>query len=427
MKADISRDTFQAARDIRRVIAQQGRPWVDADWNEQVSVLLYRLETLAADCFGEHKAIDDGFAIEGSDKLFNFAVRRGRYYLHGLMCENHQPAEIVLKTRDTKPYFVYLHAWEQYESSIEDSAIVEPALNGVETCGRTVVRWAVECTETAGIGTQWKDFRKAQKLESLPATLKVKAKNAVDGGGARRPGRSSFLGMTNVLYRVELHVDKEGASFKWAPNNASALTAVSSDGATLTCRGAGDLDAAFQPDGWVEMHEDSRSGEEALSGTLRRIGVIDREARTIGVVGGAPSGDALFARPWAGSEAIRNGFQPLGAALEISFSSDPGRPPRAGQHWLIAMRTNGGGQVYRPKENDRVYEWVALDDPELGKIGVAARESDASAHRSNTDDTPTILYRRRHYYGPLAVIQFDQEGKLDPKNIQDRRNDPKQR
>jgi hypothetical protein len=388
---------------------------------------LYRLETLAADMFGEHIAIGDGFGIEPSDKKqFIVAVRRGRYYLHGLMCENHDPLEIALDAQGKKFYFVYLHAWEQYESGVEASAAIEPALNGVETCGRTVVRWSVESGETDGT-EPWEAFRKRNNLEPPPATLKLKAKEPDGRGASRLHGRSSFRGPGNVLYRVEVHDGgKDGMSFKWAFNNASALTAVSSDGATLTCQGAADLDAAFQPDGWVEVLQDARSAQRASGGTLRRIRSIDREARTIELVGVAPGGDRLFARPWAGSEAIKTGFQPLDAGLEISFDGGPSRPPHAGQYWLIAVRTDGGGQVYWPKGNDRVYEWVALDDRGLGNVSVAAREPDASAHRSKTTDTVGMPYRRRHYFGPLAVIQFEANGNLDAKNIQERRKVAKQ-
>ena len=433
MKGDISRDTFQAARNIRRVVAQQGRPWLDADWNEQVSVLLYRLETLAADMFGEHAAINDGFAIEAigqepTKKPFTFAVRRGRYYLHGLMCENHDPSEVTLETHDAKPYFVYLHAWEQYVSGAEESAIVEPALNGVETCGRTIVRWCLESREADSMNVQWEQFRQKQDLELLGATLKLKARRVVDDRGpARLQGQSGYSAMGNVLYRVEVHDAGKNPSFKWAPNNASALTPVSREGADLKCHGAGDLDAAFQPDGWVEVHRSPGRAQRESAGTLLRISAIDREARTLQVSGALPAGDRLFARPWTGHEPVKAGsFQPLDAGLEISFDTGSSRSLRVGQYWLIALRTDGGGQVYWPKRNDRVYEWVALDDAALGKIGVAARETDASAHRSRIADTADIPYRRRHYYGPLAVIQFEQNGDLDSKNIQDRRHVPKQ-
>jgi len=40
MKADLTRDTFNPAKHYSRVMMQQGRVAVDADWNEQASILL---------------------------------------------------------------------------------------------------------------------------------------------------------------------------------------------------------------------------------------------------------------------------------------------------------------------------------------------------------------------------------------------------
>src|SRR5215208_3240836 len=167
MKADISRDTFHPTRDVRRVIAQQGRPWLDADWNEQVSALLHRLETLAADVMGEHAAVGDGFNVEqnrdqaNKQKPRTFAVRPGRYYVHGLMCES--DAFIKVETPDKfengQNYLVYLHAWEEYASAVEDPAIVEPALRGDDTSGRTRVRWEIGTEKVTNPKTAWDDFQ----------------------------------------------------------------------------------------------------------------------------------------------------------------------------------------------------------------------------------------------------------------------------
>ena len=54
MKADLTRDTFDAARHFSRVLIQQGRVPLDADLNEQTSIILHYLRGLAADLIGPH-------------------------------------------------------------------------------------------------------------------------------------------------------------------------------------------------------------------------------------------------------------------------------------------------------------------------------------------------------------------------------------
>jgi len=46
MKGDFSRDTFDHKKHYRRVLMQQGRVQVDADWNEQASILLHYMQSL---------------------------------------------------------------------------------------------------------------------------------------------------------------------------------------------------------------------------------------------------------------------------------------------------------------------------------------------------------------------------------------------
>ena len=52
MKGDFSRDTFDPTKGFSRVLMQQGRVQLDADWNEQAAILLHYLRTLAADLIG---------------------------------------------------------------------------------------------------------------------------------------------------------------------------------------------------------------------------------------------------------------------------------------------------------------------------------------------------------------------------------------
>ena len=52
MKGDFTRHTFDPTRQFTTVRMQQGRVQLDADWNEQADLRLYRDETEAADLIG---------------------------------------------------------------------------------------------------------------------------------------------------------------------------------------------------------------------------------------------------------------------------------------------------------------------------------------------------------------------------------------
>jgi hypothetical protein len=90
MKADFTRNTFTPAKNLRRVLMQQGRVQLDADWNEQAAILLHYLQTLAADIIGPAGApkADAGFQLLPlSSSPKDFALSPGRCYVNGLLCE----------------------------------------------------------------------------------------------------------------------------------------------------------------------------------------------------------------------------------------------------------------------------------------------------------------------------------------------------
>ena len=43
LRGDITRDTFDPSKHFSRVLMQQGRVQLDADWNEQISILVHYL------------------------------------------------------------------------------------------------------------------------------------------------------------------------------------------------------------------------------------------------------------------------------------------------------------------------------------------------------------------------------------------------
>ena len=56
LRHDGSRFTsiYNRRKNYLRILMQQGRVQLDADWNEQVDTLLYHLQTLTSDLVGPH-------------------------------------------------------------------------------------------------------------------------------------------------------------------------------------------------------------------------------------------------------------------------------------------------------------------------------------------------------------------------------------
>src|SRR5439155_2528491 len=54
MKGDFTRDSFDPTRDFTRVMMQQGRPQLDADWNEQVAIFWQFWRNFISDVVGPH-------------------------------------------------------------------------------------------------------------------------------------------------------------------------------------------------------------------------------------------------------------------------------------------------------------------------------------------------------------------------------------
>ncbi|MGB9145555.1 MAG: DUF6519 domain-containing protein, partial [Acidobacteriaceae bacterium] len=89
MAGDFSRSTINPVKHYAGVLMQQGRVQVDADWNEQLALQLYRTWTETRDLIGlcgTPKA-GTGFAISSFAKGVDLRIGNGRYYVNGLLCE----------------------------------------------------------------------------------------------------------------------------------------------------------------------------------------------------------------------------------------------------------------------------------------------------------------------------------------------------
>ena len=283
MKGDFSRDTFDPKKHFSRVLMQQGRVQLDADWNEQGAILLHYLRTLAKDILGAHAGPADneerGFDItvcgrshetetnEGETIIYgskeakknsdiktldedtDIWISLGRYYVEGILVENNgvlsyreqlgigsvnQPSieEIDWK----KDLLFYLDVWEREITYVQDPYIREVALGGVDTCSRSQVVWQVKALmrekDTLSVEALGEDWVKKFNLPLPLGTGKMRARAGQESPrGAELcviPPQSRYRGAENQLYRVEIHCGGKVnggkcPTFKWSRENGAII------------------------------------------------------------------------------------------------------------------------------------------------------------------------------------------------------------
>jgi hypothetical protein len=121
MKADLTRNTFLPLKHFSRVLQQQGRVQLDADSNEQTSILLHYLRSLTADLINPAAgpAGNVGFAITSlspAPAQPDFRIGFGHYYVNGLLCEaDFTPISLVATT--TKNVYQVMNWSSDFEQS----------------------------------------------------------------------------------------------------------------------------------------------------------------------------------------------------------------------------------------------------------------------------------------------------------------------
>lgn len=127
MHGDHSRITFDKTKQYSRVLAQQGRVFLEADINEQAAVFAHALQALTRDLLGPHGVPEivgatssDGFRIAAPTAAGRgFEIAPGSYYVDGIRCENikekaayfDQPHYFVNTTDDRFRRASSTHTW----------------------------------------------------------------------------------------------------------------------------------------------------------------------------------------------------------------------------------------------------------------------------------------------------------------------------
>jgi hypothetical protein len=391
MTGDFTRDSFEAAKRFRRVLLQQGRVQLDADFNEQSSILLRQSEILTTSLLGRfggpRKIVgadnrwtqNDGFLIgpgASPNATNDFTIGAGLYYVDGILCENFatqtfSTQEDFLATPDAKlpstQVLIYLELFERAVAAAQDDAIAEPALEGLDTAARSRVVWQVKTlAPPAGLSVAppvddgaWNDWLNVLDPPGR-GLLRARANSDVgtDSGPCIVPVSSAFRGEDNQLYRVEIH---EGgalgeATFKWSRENGSVIFPIetlSGGAVTVTTLGR-DRRFGLQPGDWVEITDDGRDVRRDQVLPLFQVDSVKRDERL--VVLKNPTGVAIpeyeagdtrhpLLRRWDGGDAAKiaeatdaGAFTLLENGVQVQFVSQVTPRYRSGDYWLIPAR-----------------------------------------------------------------------------------------
>jgi Family of unknown function (DUF6519) len=285
-RGDFTRDTFHPKKHFLRVLTQQGRVQLDADPNEQSSIIIHYLQSLAVDLIGSHAAPFEGggFTIEKSTEVTDgFTISEGRYYVNGILCENNSktsyfkqpyppestPTSPKSPLEKNKKYLIYLDVWERHVNYIQDElssgndlqnpSIREVALMGADTATRSQIVWQVKVNLVSdeeiktAIGVAAGDILDVAKIQEYSKKIKNEY-NLVFlktiGESIEHPGKgtgklqarakktdvnstnpcvvnpsSAYRETENQLYRVEIHDGGSAgtATFKWSRENSSVV------------------------------------------------------------------------------------------------------------------------------------------------------------------------------------------------------------
>jgi hypothetical protein len=409
MEGDFSRDSFDPRKRFSRVMMQQGRVQLDSDWNEQTSLTLGYIRTLAADLLGlgagpvaacGFQIVDsqDGQADTSAGKPDATSTARkkpagqalkngelmilpGRYYVGGILVELDAPmlysaqpgcpfndSTSTEALKGATSWIAYLDVWEEFVSADQEDDIREPALGGVDSCGRALIRWQVRILVDPAKEIL-DDFTQFRPGDHGTLTAWTKAGETPDKPCIIPPD-AKYRGLENQLYRVEIHRGSDesggGATFKWSRDNGSLVYPVKdvNDELVRLDHLGRDERSELAVGQWVELVDDMWTGHDPR-GPLGQVSEVRRDERSVIVqwvkpVTTLPRSTALAGglrpvlRRWdhkaqaeADGGAIptdSSGAIELEDGIFIQFQ--PKGLYRAGDYWLIPARVATSGILW---------------------------------------------------------------------------------
>lgn len=251
---DISRHLFDARKRYISVQMQQGRVFLDADWNENERIADDARRKAILDIVGGQGSPDGGYRISGvtgAGQDLDFRIEPGTYYLGGTRLDLDQPESFRAQTDwlDQPPGgidpehrridVVYLETWQQSVTAVEDSELLEVALGGPDTSTRIRNMSRVRVLRNVNnpdCADAWKAaserFAKAGRGQLnaggelvTDAELTVTIDPGVVGSDPCDPETTGgYLGAENQAIRVQIVSPN---TFTWGFDNGSALYRVS--------------------------------------------------------------------------------------------------------------------------------------------------------------------------------------------------------
>ncbi|BAZ37723.1 hypothetical protein NIES4101_36460 [Calothrix sp. NIES-4101] len=438
-RGDFTRDTFDPRKNFLRVLMQQGRVQVDADWNEQVAILVHYIQTLAEDIIGPHGGPiwRSGFKITfnsqddvKNDSILDFQIGTGNYYVNGILCQNYkidnngyelpdikyyqQPYYPLNKEQDKLPdlpFLVFLDVWERHITYIQDEEIREIALGGADTATRSQVIWQVKVKELEeGINNcndvNWNDLLATWRPKNR-GFLAAKAKeNSEQTEACIIKPDARYRGTENQLYRVEIHADSTTAepTFKWSRENGSVIFPIDTDsGFNITDTKIvlklqhwwRDRRFGLAEGDWVEIVDDYVSLRQ-LARPLWKVGKIEAEDFLVTLIREESSrcvtqtiGEEEYPllRRW--EQKSRSGLSLIDGTIPISVAEND---------WFTLE--NSIQIKFKQSESEANYHtgdyWLIPARTATGDVEWA----------KSTDDKALFIppHGVEHYYAPLAVI-----------------------
>ena len=266
---DISRVVFDPRKHYASVRMQQGRVMIDDDWNESERIENEERRRSRVDIIGAHGSPDQGFRIESLQiinepisgvNLIEFDIHTGTYHLGGLRLEMESPDLADPTSRESyrtqrdwlqQSYaeglapvlaagierydFVYLEAWRQAVSAVEDDELFEKALAGPDTSTRIRTMRRVhlhESIERDNCPAAWQRLRelwlndnqgRINEEHELITDARLQVGYIPDAASNDLCSPSiagGYLGAENQAIRVQLINDTH---LTWGFDNASSL------------------------------------------------------------------------------------------------------------------------------------------------------------------------------------------------------------
>lgn len=285
MKTQISRSSHDPSKRYTGVYQQQGRMITDADWNELVDVFKTQLRSIVRHLVGTGVPLPlqsvRGLRLEM--KAEGLTIQPGVVYLDGLLGRYPAPPTVYPQQHDFPGApgpvqvgdLIYLDAWEQPVTALEDSDLIEPALSGADTCTR--VRTLVQI-KRAPSGVDIADVTRNPPIGDALLTITT---------GDR------VADVAPCLFRLEVH---EVAGLPGAPDSLTLKWSFENGAEAVSLTQAGNPPPEWTKDSAVVREYFGDNSERTLG-----VHMVDGYVRPAGSLGVevAPAG-ATAVRRWDG-------------------------------------------------------------------------------------------------------------------------------